>query len=121
MNEELGIDAFALLGRVLLCSTLPRAVPTTDGVWPFRVWWVRSGESVKVYCSNCWRIVNNYTRGGRICNQYISTIVSSGNVFSPTTVFFDTFTFFRLEQPLKAFLPILSIFSGKYISVSPIQ
>ena len=36
-NEELGINALAPLGRVLLCATLPRAVPTADGVCPFRV------------------------------------------------------------------------------------
>ncbi len=36
-DEELGINAFAPLGRVLLCTALPRAVPTADGVCPFRV------------------------------------------------------------------------------------
>ncbi len=36
-NEELEIDAWGPLGRVLLCAALPRAVPTADGFCPFRV------------------------------------------------------------------------------------
>ena len=35
-DEELGVNTFAPLGRVLLCAALPRAVPTADGVCPFR-------------------------------------------------------------------------------------
>jgi hypothetical protein len=38
MNEELGINAVAPLGRVyVVCMSLPRAVPTADGGCPFRV------------------------------------------------------------------------------------
>ena len=35
-DEELGINAFAPLGRVLFCTSLPRAVLTADGVCTFR-------------------------------------------------------------------------------------
>ena len=35
-NEELGINVVALPWRVLFCASLPRAVPTADGAWPFR-------------------------------------------------------------------------------------
>ena len=36
-DEELGVNTFAPLGRVLFCASLPRAVPTADGFCPFRV------------------------------------------------------------------------------------
>ena len=36
-NEELGIDAFAPLGQVMLWVLMPRAVPSANGVCPFRV------------------------------------------------------------------------------------
>jgi hypothetical protein len=35
-NEELGINVVALPWRVLLCTALPRAVPTADEFFPFR-------------------------------------------------------------------------------------
>ena len=35
-NEELGINAFAPLGRVLFCSSLPRAESSADGFLPFQ-------------------------------------------------------------------------------------
>ena len=35
-NEELGINVVGPLGRVLFCASLPRAVPSADGVFPFR-------------------------------------------------------------------------------------
>ncbi|MEE0912735.1 MAG: hypothetical protein U0L67_09855 [Paludibacteraceae bacterium] len=35
-NEELGIDALAPPWRVLFCASMPRAVPTADGVCTFR-------------------------------------------------------------------------------------
>ena len=35
-NEELGINAVAPLGRVLLCATLPRTEPSADEFCPFR-------------------------------------------------------------------------------------
>ena len=53
MNEELGINAFAPLGRVLLCAALPRAVPRLMGFAHSGCWWVRCTESGNVYCSSC--------------------------------------------------------------------
>ena len=35
-NEELGINAVAPLGEFMLWVLMPRAVPTADGVCPFR-------------------------------------------------------------------------------------
>ena len=36
-DEELGVNTFAPLGRVLFCASLPRAEPTADVFCPFRV------------------------------------------------------------------------------------
>ncbi|MBO5132167.1 MAG: hypothetical protein J6C20_03750 [Paludibacteraceae bacterium] len=35
-SEELGINTFGPLGRVLLCAPMPRAVPMADGFCPCR-------------------------------------------------------------------------------------
>ena len=53
-DEELGIDAFALLGRVLLCAALPRALPMADGFLPFQdVGSAKRGDWEYTYIIGC--------------------------------------------------------------------
>ena len=67
-NEELGINTFAPLGRVLFCASLPRAVPTADGVCPFNVLVGAQRGEWECVGLGYLRIENDYTRGGAIAN-----------------------------------------------------
>ena len=69
-NEELGINAVAPLGRVLLCASLPRAELTADGFLPFQdAGWVRSVERGNVRGLGYLCIENDYIKSGRIENS----------------------------------------------------
>ena len=68
MNEELGINAVAPLGRVLLCTMTE---PTAEGFCPFRVLVGANREIVneKMCGFGCWRIENAYTSGHASVNK----------------------------------------------------
>ena len=56
-------------GEFCCVGALPRAVPSADGVCPFRGQGVRSGEIGNVRGLGYLRIKNNYTKSSRIANS----------------------------------------------------